>query len=207
MKHLITILLIALMTMTCADDAPEEKRSVFAPDVGDDDSGNDDADNDFVDAEDFTCQGEVCIDSVTGLIWQNDDAYSRTWREANRDCPDLDGLGGFHGWRLPTISELRSLIRGCPATETGGECGVTDDCLGWSECSSDACRSCDLAEGPGIEGRYCPEDLEGDGSIYWSSSEQTDGESSNAWTVVFHNGDVSDNGVHGVYDVRCVYSP
>lgn len=49
----------------------------------------------------------------------------------------LEGKGDFEmakeacssiGGRLPTVDESRSIIIYCPATETGGECRITNDC-------------------------------------------------------------------------------
>ena len=51
------------------------------------------------------------------------------WDDAKQYCSDLD-VAGIHGWRLPTVDELRTLVVGCSKLEPGDECGVTDpDCL------------------------------------------------------------------------------
>lgn len=56
------------------------------------------------------------------LSWSDKAIEKMNWDDAIKYCEDLGG-------RLPTIDELRTLIQNCPATETGGECGVTEGCL------------------------------------------------------------------------------
>jgi uncharacterized protein (TIGR02145 family) len=111
------------------------------------------------------------------------------WDEAVSYCEDLGG-------RLPTISELRTLIQNCPATETGGECGATDSCLS-SDCWNGKCDGCEND----TSGKYS---VFGDTSWFWSSSEQSSS-SDFAWVVHFYNGNVR-NGYKNddFYDVRCV---
>ena len=77
-------------------------------------------------------------------------------------------LCGFGDWKVPTISESRSLVRGCPSNVTGGACGVTDTCLGTS-CDV-GCTICDNLGGPGSLGCYWPEGINGPCNMYWSSS-------------------------------------
>ncbi|PKL52235.1 MAG: hypothetical protein CVV37_02295 [Nitrospira bacterium HGW-Nitrospira-1] len=49
-------------------------------------------------------------DNNTGLMWQrSDDGTARTWTEAADYCHDL-ALGGYGEWRLPTKSELFSIV-------------------------------------------------------------------------------------------------
>ena len=43
------------------------------------------------------------------------------FEEAKQYCQKLDPNGK---WRLPTIDELRKVIKGCPATESKGECSL-----------------------------------------------------------------------------------
>jgi len=150
-------------------------------------------------------------DPSTGLVWQNP-PYDGTkyWEAAKSYCTNLSLDGG--GWHLPNISELRSLIRGCPNTETGGACGVTDvcpecgvnqKCLSWNWCKDD-CSKCSDGSGP-ADGCYWPDEMEGTCYWYWSSSPLGDNEVP-AWDVGFHTGRVS--GHFYVYDggslVRCV---
>ena len=55
---------------------------------------------------------EIVTDNITGLQWQDDaDASSVTknWSDAKTYCENLT-LGGYSGWRLPTIYELMFII-------------------------------------------------------------------------------------------------
>jgi hypothetical protein len=116
--------------------------------------GGDDTEGKFKPSD---CTGEF-PNYHKGLCWSNASSKSMDWDNAITYCENLGG-------RLPTISELRTLIQNCPATETGGECGVTDDCLSYWDCSNDACRGCVLDE----SGKYS---IFGDTDWFWSSSVQ-----------------------------------
>lgn len=87
------------------------------------------------------CEGctsySVWCDDQTGLCWQDPqkDAYNKenngvTSYDAVRYCEDLV-LGGYDDWRLPTIDELRSIIKGNSATEIGPSslCAITEGSL------------------------------------------------------------------------------
>jgi hypothetical protein len=118
-------------------------------------------------------------------------------------CSNLELAGG--GWRLPTIGELRTLIRGCPATDDGGTCNVDDDCL----CSSctDAFPICNCPEykGPAEGGCYWPDEMEGDCDWNLSSSWMEDNATYN-WLVNFSNGGIFYDIMAGVgpEHARCV---
>ena len=72
----------------------------------------------------FLCfPGPVAVlDRETGLVWERTpDATRRTRRQAEAACHNKD-IGGRKGWRLPTISELASLVdpsRANPALPEG----------------------------------------------------------------------------------------
>jgi hypothetical protein len=112
------------------------------------------------------------------------------------------GLPG-NNWRLPSIKELRTLVRGCPATELGGTCGIEDDtCLGES-CWSSSCNGCPGVTGP-ADGCFWPNELQGDCAEYWSASMVEDGPLT-AWSVYFGTADIRDRYVHGYsLHARCV---
>ena len=87
--------------------------------------------------------------SGSGLYWQNPiDGTARTYQEARDYCGALS-LGGFSDWRLPSVDELRTLIRGCPSTMTGGSCSLTDNAT-----TSGICNGCVVGGGPGPGGCY-----------------------------------------------------
>lgn len=54
----------------------------------------------------------IAKDSVTGLIWQDDNdvaSIRKDWEGAKQYCSDLS-LGGYSDWRLPNIYELITLL-------------------------------------------------------------------------------------------------
>jgi hypothetical protein len=168
------------------------------------------ADADVVDGDEVPDGGLVpcaggLYDPASGLCWEDppDDVWGMNWSDAVAHCGALS-LGGYGpgSWHLPTISELRSLIRGCAETVTGGACGVTDSCLDGT-CLSSPCGECSHLGGPGEGGCYWDAALGGACDWYWSSSSYAGGVS-NAWYVYFGGGGVNFlNRTHAFY-VRCV---
>ena len=119
----------------------------------------------------------IWIDPSTGLMWQKTAmcCFQQFQLYAEEACEKLN-INGVTGWRIPTISELRSIVRGCPATVEGGECDVTDDCRD-ENCFNDSCRGCEYEKGPGGDGDYLPDELSDNGTdeerqqkYYWSST-------------------------------------
>jgi hypothetical protein len=137
------------------------------------------------------CDGSW-LDPTTGYLWGNPESERwLTWDEAISYCNGLTLCELPAGsWALPTIGELRSLIRGCPDTMTGGACGVGDACVDDS-CWSTACEGCPYLSGPGAGGCYWGASIEGWCFWYWSSSSQT-GDAPYAWTVGFEWGTAYD---------------
>jgi len=109
-------------------------------------------------------------DPETGYQWQNKvPSNPRGFDEATDYCDWLNtaGLGGYSaGWRIPTISEMRTLVKGCSATEVGGVCGVYDLCSQEASCWNEACNGCALP----AEDCYWPDDIQGLCGTYWSST-------------------------------------
>ena len=62
------------------------------------------------------------------LVWSRTVLRERG-ENAAKACKNLRE-DGFSDWRLPTIDELRTLVQNCPATESGGECGLSVKCSG-----------------------------------------------------------------------------
>jgi len=150
---------------------------------------------------DNTCQSTTWADPETGFVWQTAaDAPVLTWEAAIVYCDEnAGGLPGA-GWRLPNISELRTLIKSCRGTETGGECNVVDvceacgttaACLAESTCFDDAvCNACVYGEGAGAIGFYTPPGVDPPFVFAWSSSSYIDVEAF-AWVIDFTEGEVS----------------
>jgi Protein of unknown function (DUF1566) len=176
------------------DDAMDDEESE------DDDDVPGDSDDDAVDDDDAS--GDVWEDSTSGLMWQNASNCCYGWSEAQSYCQNLN-LSSYEDWRLPSISELRSLIRGCDATETGGSCGVADSCLNRS-CRDNSCTECSEG-GDATDGCCWPSQLKGECSsyLYWSSSAVAD-YNNLVWIVGFDYGHVDDTYVNTYGGVRCV---
>ncbi len=188
-------------------------------DVDDDGDGHEDVDcggDDCRDDDAATIEGD-CIgvneccdgcsklngcwpDAASGLMWE--DPPGATWsmyhEEAAPYCASLSLAGHGPGeWRLPTISELRTLVRGCPASEPGGACGVTDGCL-LSTCRVD-CGGCTWVEGS----CYWPPGIEGSCSPYWSSSPDASNDGY-YWALSFTEAIVYSDSITNIAEVRCV---
>ncbi len=143
------------------------------------------------------------VDPTTDLMWEDPPSggYSN-WDEAVAYCDALSLAGhGAGEWHMPTISELRTLVRGCPATEDSGACGVTDACL-VDACSHD-CDGCSDWGGPGASGCYWDPALEGVCSLYWSSSSH-ELFTSYTWYVLFDGAFILYYSKSQVCSVRCV---
>ena len=123
------------------------------------------------------------------LRWSKKATKKMNWYDAKEYCKDLGG-------RLPTISELRTLIKNCPKTETGGPCGVTDSCLSWGKCRKEACDGCSYDD----SGKYS---VLRDPYWLWSSTLLSGG-NGDAWFLDFYYGSVSDNRRYIKSGVRCV---
>jgi hypothetical protein len=121
------------------------------------------------------------------------------WSAATAYCTGFMAPGYAGSWRLPTIGELRSLVRDCPATETGGACGVTDTCVD-DVCLNAACGECPARGGT----PYWPGGLAGNVNDYWSSSNYADTGGTHAWYVDFYRGQVDRLLTVGSAYVRCV---
>jgi len=152
---------------------------------------------------------EVCwTDPASGLTWQIwplAESNYMNWSTAKAHCRDLD-LAGHTDWHLPTIGELRSLIRGCPGTELGGSCKVGETgCLSGSCEGPGDCLSCSVGGGP-ADGSYWPDEMQGVDKGYWSSTITEGGYNDLgwAWTVTFHDGTVGGDHVNYEYRARCV---
>jgi len=188
------------------DDNDASPDDDSAPDDDDDSSPGDD---DTAPADDDDSAETVWTDTTTDYMWQNgatvgSDNYDQA--DAESYCTGLN-WGGYSGWTLPDVNQLRSLIQGCAATGTGGSCGVTDSCLPES-CENDSCGGCS-GGGPGPGGAYWPAEITGNVFCwYWSSLGFTDDTGAYGWGVYFSSADVTYAGVANVDGncARCVRS-
>jgi hypothetical protein len=168
------------------------------------------------DCPDFT----IWNDPATNLSWQDPhkDAFTPddtglTQKDAIRYCEELV-LGGYDDWRLPSIDELRTLIRGNPDTETGGDCPVHDNS---SKDAMDDETCAQIAEygGPGVGGCYWVPELTGvcnkpdpadEGARPLETVSSTVASDDEFWVgcVLFDRGTAVFNHIYSLADVRCV---
>ena len=148
---------------------------------------------------DFGCNSSTgkceCKKTIGSITWSNKSDSTMDWEGAVSYCDSLSECG-YNDWRLPTISELRTLIQNCPATQTGGECGVTDSCLSYIECTHDPCYGCSSDS----TGKY---NKLGDTGMFWSSSVRSD-YPGYAWLANFYYGSVIYALKSYTYSVHCV---
>jgi len=128
------------------------------------------------------------FDAATGLRWEeppSDDKQKQA--DAAAYCAALE-IGGLGDWRLPTVGELRGLIRGCDDTVVGGSCGVDDACVQASCGGLFGCLGCEKYQGP-ADGCYWPAELGGTCAWYWSST-KVEGALGGAsyWAALYEDG-------------------
>lgn len=129
-KLLISLMFVLMFVMgSCGAEDEDTGNTGNAGDTGN--SGNT---GDTGDAGSCPDNNRFCY-SHAGLNWSAPATEKMSLPDAKYYCYDMYG-------KLPTISELRTLIKDCPATVTGGACKVTDDCSDYSTCWSDACIGC-----------------------------------------------------------------
>lgn len=94
---------------------------------------------------------DMFFDKDSGLLWSSvvdDSIYIQDIRSAGENaityCENLVE-SGYDDWHLPNIDELRTLIKNCPGTETGGACPVSEinGSLGYPD--TNECSSCSYA--------------------------------------------------------------
>ncbi len=149
------------------------------------------------------CAAVGYYDEATGLCWQIRQLGAALSRIGSTNyCAELS-VSGVGGWRLPAIDELRSLIRGCPTTATGGACPVTSASAFTDYGYDPACNGCGELEGPSEAGCYWPEELEGDCGVYWSST-PADNEVAISWYISFDRASPFAWDETASYYARCV---
>lgn len=145
------------------------------------------------------CSGDF-PNKHNGVCWSKKSPEKMNWSNANKYCANLVE-DGSSDWRLPTISELRTLMQNCSAIETGGSCGVTDSCLS-SSCRRKkikACNGCSYDKSK--SGKYS---VFGDVGSLWSSSVRSDF-TGFVWYLSFSSGLVNGGNIFSSrHHVRCV---
>lgn len=164
-------------------------------DEGDDTTGGDEdsshesntestnpAEDTNTDADDSTtteaseCSG--VFDTVTRLCWQDPTYFGATnhginWVDSMAYCSGLDEDGATD-WYMPNVDEVRTIIKGCESTATGGACTIVDGSP--DTMYSEACDGCGLFAGP-ADSCYWPDHFSGlcPASMWlWTSSESVD---------------------------------
>lgn len=141
----------------------------------------------------------VWHDTTTNLLWKKyaEGGGTRPWQAAQNACESLS-FCTRSDWRLPTVGELRSLIRRCPATQASGACGVTDACSQYT-CRNDACRGCQV-------GMYAPDTIVDFQSAYWTSTPADGSSLDGKWVVGFRTAAVEGFTPSSMHEARCVTS-
>jgi len=149
----------------------------------------------------YNIRDEVVIANKSGLMWQKSQAPNMmNYYDAVEYCKDLT-LDGYSDWRLPSISELKTLIVGCQSGTDA--CSLSDKCL-TSGCWTEKTCACKDNKGPGEGGYYLQKGVwQGGGNGFWSASVPSDNPDF-ACHVFFYNGNVYINYRNNEYAARCV---
>lgn len=167
----------------------DEDSDDIKPDHEEDKDEDDEDDSDteiFADQDDPDSaaeEGKPWEDPESGMMWSAE-SNAMVWQDAVYYCDNLTE-GGFSDWRLPSVSEARTLIKNCWETMIGGRCGVKDNCLSY-DCLSYSCGLCE----PQADGYYSKIDTYTDSSLFWSASEVS-GSAVRAWGIELYTAAVA----------------
>jgi hypothetical protein len=171
------------------------------------DGGTDTESDTEYDTTPITGCADAWYDTENARSWQVAPlSETMSWSDAEAACDGLV-LCEHDDWRVPSMDDLRSLIRGCDTTMTGGTCGVTEGCLEYSCWDAEECQYCAIGVGPAEGGCYWPDEVQGvctDGTNFWSNSVRPD-DPTTAWTVYFGTGGVGSVDAAWSQHVRCVH--
>ena len=147
------------------------------------------------------------LDPATNLRWEHPARFlsgeEGTWTAANSYCAALTTGGVPAGtWRLPSIDQLRSLIRNSPATQPGGTCRACEDCS--SPCLSFDCSTRCHDNPPSNTCLYWEPNLGTQCTMpfSWFSRSEVTTSPGKYWTVSFYEGGVWPSTV--LAGARCV---
>ncbi len=144
-------------------------------------------------------------DSDSKLVWSSKRSEKILWDDAVSYCENLDE-DGHSDWRLPNISELRTLIQDCPASITGGTCQVSEECLSYVSCFSQNCGCQSEPVDSDNPNRFSKIDNAGSnmGGLFWSSSLIPDLDENSRWCVNFATALITSCNIAVESNVRCV---
>lgn len=204
----------------------------------DSDSGSDTSDNDTTDSDDDSntdsgdsqpdddgdtstpepalpeCSKDSGTPCILGdLIWSSSSSNYMKWSEAENHCKNLKEGGFNKDWRIPTISELRTLIQNCSRTATNGTCNVTDECLAAYSTANPKCYDINVCtSSTNASNEKCKYDSNkkgqyskfGEDSSLWSSSEQKE-DNNKVWFIKFKEAEIESQKKTLTGMVRCVH--
>ena len=148
----------------------------------------------------FIRKDSYIIDNERNLMWTLKDQDMMNFSDAEEYCKSLN-LNGKKEWRLPSISEWRSIIVGCKMKLNEGSCAVSDVCAERNLCWSMHC-SCPELKGPGKKGCYWDDSVWGENcSSYWSKTKSSN---YSGWVLLFDKAAVGTSSLDNTWYVKCV---
>lgn len=145
--------------------------------------------------------GDSIEDLTSSLVWQkNSPKKKMNYDDAMGYCKKLRSAA-YDDWRLPSISELKTLVVGCQSGTNA--CGISDDCLSAKRCYSGSCY-CKETSGLGEKGYYWQGGLWGGGGDWFWSSSMASGQAGYVWGIDFSRGALITHHTGSSYYVRCV---
>ena len=156
------------------------------------------------------CSSHKCVTgiyvSANGLEWQTGTVNETLnkwepqvvrvegWDAAKAYCENLN-YAGHDDWRLPNLTELKSIVKGCNKTN---ECPVTAENPAYPGNYSSVCKTCS-------SGNYLqPEVGEQIDFPYWTSTTDDPSKNYRIWAINFINGEVFYSYASANHYARCV---